>query len=79
VNWGDNSATVVKPAPHPTVISDLPFTSRSLYSDDYKVKLAENDEERMKIIEKNKKGKYKSPINPAEIPFISQTTNRSSY
>jgi len=50
VNWGSNPTSVIKPAAHPTVIKELPFMGRTLYSDEYKGKPAEKDEEREKII-----------------------------
>ncbi|KRX09423.1 hypothetical protein PPERSA_04729 [Pseudocohnilembus persalinus] len=73
-----NPVAQIKPAAHPTVIKDMPFAGESMYKSYYKGDKVPFDPEVQYMINKNKRGQFKSPLNP-DFPFLDETSNKFFY
>lgn len=69
---------MIRPAAHPTVIKDMEFSGKSFYTSSYKGDQVPYDPEIAYMINKNKRGQFKSPINP-DFPFLDETSNGFYY
>mmetsp|Transcript_14702 Transcript_14702/g.2127 ORF Transcript_14702/g.2127 Transcript_14702/m.2127 type:complete len:125 (-) Transcript_14702:128-502(-) len=78
VNYPSNPSAMIKPASHSTVIKDMKFNAKSSYSQDFKGEKYNDDPEIKLMILKNKRGIFKSPMNP-DFPFLDETSTGFFY